>query len=75
MDQDVTHPAGPKCHPSIRLHKVTSTDWLSHPELPPAGANESSIRPVAAATANAVFDVTGVRLPAPAPQRLKLLLP
>jgi hypothetical protein len=21
MDQDVTHPAGSKCHPSIRLHR------------------------------------------------------
>jgi nicotinate dehydrogenase subunit B len=35
---------------------------LNHPELPPAGAGESSIRPVAAAIANAVFDATGVRL-------------
>jgi nicotinate dehydrogenase subunit B len=31
-------------------------------ELPPAGASERSIRPVAAANANAVFDATGVRL-------------
>ena len=29
---------------------------LNRPELPPAGAGESSIRPVAAAIANAVFD-------------------
>jgi hypothetical protein len=35
---------------------------INHPELPPAGAGESSIRPVAAAIANAVFDTTGVRL-------------
>ena len=35
---------------------------LNRPELPPAGAGESSIRPVAAAIANAVFDATGVRL-------------
>ena len=35
---------------------------LNRPELPPAGAGESSIRPVAAALANAVFDATGVRL-------------
>jgi nicotinate dehydrogenase subunit B len=49
---------------------------LNHPELPPAGAGESSIRPVAAALANAVFDATGVRLRrAPlTPQRLKPLL-
>jgi nicotinate dehydrogenase subunit B len=34
---------------------------LNRPELPPAGAGENSIRPVAA-IANAVFDATGVRL-------------
>ena len=46
---------------------------VNRPELPPAGAGESSIRPVAAALANAVFDATGVRLRrAPlTPQRLK----
>jgi nicotinate dehydrogenase subunit B len=45
----------------------------NHPELPPAGAGESSIRPVAAALANAVFDASGVHLRrAPlTPQRLK----
>ncbi len=31
-------------------------------EVPPSGAGESSIRPVAAALANAIFDATGVRL-------------
>jgi len=35
---------------------------VNRPELPPPGAGESSIRPVAAAIANAVFDATGVRL-------------
>ena len=46
---------------------------INRPELPPAGAGESSIRPVAAALANAVFDATGVRLRrAPlTPERLK----
>ena len=46
---------------------------INRPELPPAGAGESSIRPVAAALANAVFDGTGVRLRlAPlTPERLK----
>jgi CO/xanthine dehydrogenase Mo-binding subunit len=34
---------------------------IIRPELPPAGAGESSIRPVAAAIANAVFDASGVR--------------
>jgi CO/xanthine dehydrogenase Mo-binding subunit len=46
---------------------------INRPELPPVGAGESSIRPVAAALANAVFDATGVRLRrAPVtPDRLK----
>jgi hypothetical protein len=35
---------------------------INHPELPPTGAGEPSIRPVAAAIANAVFDATGVRI-------------
>jgi CO/xanthine dehydrogenase Mo-binding subunit len=35
---------------------------VNRPELPPAGAGQSSIRPVAAAFANTVFDATGVRL-------------
>jgi nicotinate dehydrogenase subunit B len=35
---------------------------INLPELPPAGAGESSIRPVAAALANAVFYATGLRL-------------
>jgi CO/xanthine dehydrogenase Mo-binding subunit len=35
---------------------------INRPEFPPAGAGESSIRPVAAAIANAVFDASGVRL-------------
>jgi CO/xanthine dehydrogenase Mo-binding subunit len=35
---------------------------INHPELPPAGAGESSIRPVAPAIADDVVDATGVRL-------------
>jgi hypothetical protein len=46
---------------------------INRAELPPAGAGESSIRPLVAAIANAVFDATGVRLRrAPlTPERLK----
>jgi CO/xanthine dehydrogenase Mo-binding subunit len=42
--------------------EVVDIVLINRPELPPAGAGESSIRPVAAAIANAVFDASGVRL-------------
>jgi len=35
---------------------------INHPEIPPTGAGEPSIRVVPAAVANAFFDATGVRL-------------
>jgi CO/xanthine dehydrogenase Mo-binding subunit len=35
---------------------------INHPEVAPSGAGEPSIRPVAAAIANAIFDATGVRI-------------
>ncbi len=46
---------------------------LDRPDLPPSGAGESAIRPVAAAIGNAVFDATGVRVRrAPfTPERIK----
>ena len=46
---------------------------IDHPEIEPTGAGEPSMRPVAAAVANAIFDATGVRLrQAPfTPERVK----
>jgi CO/xanthine dehydrogenase Mo-binding subunit len=38
------------------------TVLIDHPEIAPSGAGEPSIRPVAAAIANAIFDATGVRM-------------
>jgi nicotinate dehydrogenase subunit B len=35
---------------------------IDHPDSAPSGAGEPSIRPVAAAIANAIFDATGVRM-------------
>lgn len=35
---------------------------MNRPEAPPTGAGEPSIRPMAAAIANAVYDATGVRI-------------
>jgi CO/xanthine dehydrogenase Mo-binding subunit len=35
---------------------------INHPEIAPSGAGEPSVRPIAAAIANAIFDATGVRL-------------
>jgi nicotinate dehydrogenase subunit B len=35
---------------------------INHPELASSGAGEPSIRPLAAAIANAIFDATGVRM-------------
>ena len=35
---------------------------INRPEVPATGAGEPSIRPVAAAIANAIFDATGVRI-------------
>ena len=35
---------------------------INHPEIAPTGSGEPSIRPIAAAIANAIFDATGVRI-------------
>ena len=35
---------------------------LDRPDLPPSGAGDGSIRPVAAAIGNAIFDAIGVRM-------------
>jgi CO/xanthine dehydrogenase Mo-binding subunit len=49
---------------------------IDRPEVRPTGAGEPSIRPVAGAIANAVFDATGVRIRrAPlTPERVKQAL-
>jgi nicotinate dehydrogenase subunit B len=46
---------------------------IDHPEIAPTGAGEPSMRPIAAAIANAIFDATGVRMrQAPfTPERVK----
>jgi hypothetical protein len=59
---------GPRRTPQGR--RAVDIVLINRPELPPAGAGESSIHPVAAALANAVFDASGVRLRR-APERLK----
>ncbi len=38
------------------------TVLVNYPDIAPSGAGEPSIRPVAAAIANAIFDATGVRM-------------
>jgi nicotinate dehydrogenase subunit B len=35
---------------------------IDRPNVPPSGAGEPSMRPLAAAIANAIFDATGVRI-------------
>jgi nicotinate dehydrogenase subunit B len=49
---------------------------INRPDLAPTGAGEPSIRPVAAAIANAIFDATGVRIRRVpfSPDRVKALL-
>jgi CO/xanthine dehydrogenase Mo-binding subunit len=42
--------------------QTIETVLINRPEVAPAGAGEPSIRPVAAAIANAIFDATGVRI-------------
>jgi hypothetical protein len=50
--------------PILDITEAIDIVLINRSDLPPAGAGESSIRPVAAALANAVFDATGVRLAA-----------
>ena len=52
-------------YPILDIDRGAGSDRLrliNQPELPPTGAGEPSIRPIAAAIANAIFDATGVRL-------------
>ncbi len=44
------------------MPETIETVLLDYPDQPPTGAGEPSIRPVAGAVANAVFDATGVRI-------------
>jgi nicotinate dehydrogenase subunit B len=56
--------------------EVIEVVLIDHPELPPTGAGEPTMRCIPAAVANAFFDATGVRLRrAPlAPERVKAAL-
>jgi CO/xanthine dehydrogenase Mo-binding subunit len=51
-------------YPIVRSSDVPALDivLLNHPEAPSTGAGEPSIRPIAAAINNAIFDAAGVRL-------------
>jgi nicotinate dehydrogenase subunit B len=53
-----------KTYPIVRSSDVPALDivLVNHPEAPSTGAGEPSIRPIAAAINNAIFDATGVRL-------------
>jgi nicotinate dehydrogenase subunit B len=42
--------------------EVIDVVLIDHPEIAPSGAGEPSIRPLAAAIANAIYDATGVRI-------------
>jgi CO/xanthine dehydrogenase Mo-binding subunit len=49
---------------------------INRPDIPPSGAGEGAIRPIAGAVANAIFDATGIRIRrAPfTPERVKAAL-
>lgn len=51
-------------YPVARASDIPAVEiiLINHPELPSTGAGEPSIRPIAAAINNAIFDATGVRL-------------
>jgi nicotinate dehydrogenase subunit B len=52
-------------YPILDMTEVPETIdcvYINRPEVAPTGAGEPSIRPIAAAIANAIFDATGVRL-------------
>src|SRR5215469_12221920 len=47
MDQDVTHPAGSKCHPSIRLHRVRGVGRpFNLVENRSSSASDEALRPL-----------------------------
>ena len=51
-------------YPILRSSEIPALEivLLNHPEAPSTGAGEPSIRPIAAAINNAIFDATGARL-------------
>jgi len=53
-----------KTYPILTFAEIPEVDivLINRPEMPPLGAGEPAIVPIAAAIGNAVFDATGVRL-------------
>ena len=46
----------------IEMPETIDVVLINRPDVAPSGAGEPSMRPLAAAIANAIFDATGVRI-------------